>query len=952
MALVSLSTAAGASAQSTTLLGSQFAARSTGALSGPSGWSVGTTGFVGSYLVVPAGGATINFTLNAAAGGGAGASPHVNIAVADSSFGFELPSAFATNYVTPNVFLPGGTYFVRTERDFAGNVSTNRASILNSLSVNTVGGGAATFANLNTATNALAAADTYIQNFRRGSATVALTGPGNIPLLPGTQVQVDLARHAFSFGTAVPGVSSTNVNSYLGSSATAQQTNYQARLNQHFNAVVPENAGKWASNENTRDVNTVANIDTILNYAQSRNMRARMHNGIWGSQQPGWATTLLSQAAAGSLTAHNDLRAEITERIGYYVGTGAPSDRANKYHELDLYNESVHTGVNVPGSYWNVYGINGIADIHREIKSVAPNLRLFVNEYNVHVNMDRYANWFSQHTEQLRRAGLDAGYGDVVGGIGTQYYVGGNIQSGDPNAGTASNSAHNAARIMQTMQNLSTHGLPISLTEFGVSSGVAQAPAAQILSEALRITFGNANANGFFMWGFHAENGGGNLFAPSAALFNVSTSNWNNWTITEAGKAWQDLLGIADWDGNPNNAWDTNVTAIVNPDGSIAFTGFFGDYNIGGQSLFSNLNLIRGTSEYSLSLAAPPGWHFWNTSASGNWSSAGNWTNGVADGIGQTAHFGQSVSPRTVTVDAPVVVGMINFDSVGTYTIGGSGTATLAGPAGIAAVNVVGGSHTIAAPVALNANLNVNVASPASTLLLLGGLNAPTRTVNKSGAGAFTLANLRVSALNVLEGAVVVSPSPTANDPAGRSTLVSWSISGDGRFDLTNNSLIVNYPEFDSPIEQIRQDLADGRLMTSLATAAHRLGYADDGAKVDVAFTFAGDTDLDGDVDVADLGNLASAWQTSGLWTAGDFDYSGFIDVSDLGMLASNWQAGVSAGQLPTGGHPWAFADALQSLGLPAGVPEPAAPVVLSGLLVWFGARRARGPVVRRGNHI
>ena len=65
--------------------------------------------------------------------------------------------------------------------------------------------------------------------------------------------------------------------------------------------------------------------------------------------------------------------------------------------------------------------------------------------------------------------------------------------------------------------------------------GASQALAAQILSDSLRITFGNAAANGFMMWGFHAENGGGNLFAPAAALFNVNTANWNTWTITEAG---------------------------------------------------------------------------------------------------------------------------------------------------------------------------------------------------------------------------------------------------------------------------------------------------------------------------------------------------------------------------------------------------------------------------------
>ena len=123
------------------------------------------------------------------------------------------------------------SYFLRNERDYAGNVGTSRAFTVNTISVNTVGGSAAAFSNTSSNANALAAADTYINNFRKGSATVALTGPGNVPLLAGTPIVADLARHAFTFGTAVPGLDSSGVSSYLGSSGTTQQTNYQSRLN-------------------------------------------------------------------------------------------------------------------------------------------------------------------------------------------------------------------------------------------------------------------------------------------------------------------------------------------------------------------------------------------------------------------------------------------------------------------------------------------------------------------------------------------------------------------------------------------------------------------------------------------------------------------------------------------------------------------------------------------------
>jgi hypothetical protein len=82
---------------------------------------------------------------------------------------------------------------------------------------------------------------------------------------------------------------------------------------------------------------------------------------------------------------------------------------------------------------------------------------------------------------------------------------------------------------------------------------------------------------------------------------------------------------------------------------------------------------------------------------------------------------------------------------------------------------------------------------------------------------------------------------------------------------------------------------------------------------------FAGDADLNGRVDVGDLGALASNWQTPANWLGGDFDGSGVVDINDLGLLASNWQAGASA----LGGST-SFNAALASVGISqVSVPEP-----------------------------
>jgi hypothetical protein len=115
-------------------------------------------------------------------------------------------------------------------------------------------------------------------------------------------------------------------------------------------------------------------------------------------------------------------------------------------------------------------------------------------------------------------------------------------------------------------------------------------------------------------------------------------------------------------------------------------------------------------------------------------------------------------------------------------------------------------------------------------------------------------------------------------------------------------------------------------------------GQSIDETSVLVRHTLYGDADLDGDVDVADLGILASNWQTTAVWTGGDFDFSGVVDVADLGMLASNWQAGVGNPLGPS------LDEALSALGLPgASVPEPSIFALSVFALAPALVRRSRG---------
>jgi hypothetical protein len=203
----------------------------------------------------------------------------------------------------------------------------------------------------------------------------------------------------------------------------------------------------------------------------------------------------------------------------------------------------------------------------------------------------------------------------------------------------------------------------------------------------------------------------------------------------------------------------------------------------------------------------------------------------------------------------------------------------------------------------------------------------------------------------------------------GHRVLVTGSLSIESsptplaKLDLADNDMIWDYSGL-SPVQTVRSHIAyawnggawnRNGITSSLANAAtYALGYADNAAlgmsnfageavdpsSVLVKFTYYGDADLNGKVDINDLGMLASHWQTPGPWTSGDFDYSGSVNVADLGLLATNWQRGVGA---PLAGS---LGEALAQLGLPpASVPEATSLVALVlAAMMTRRQPRQRGP--------
>lgn len=212
-----------------------------------------------------------------------------------------------------------------------------------------------------------------------------------------------------------------------------------------------------------------------------------------------------------------------------------------------------------------------------------------------------------------------------------------------------------------------------------------------------------------------------------------------------------------------------------------------------------------------------------------------------------------------------------------------------------------------------------------------GGTGLDTIQVNSdaSGIAGVQFTNSQdLAALRVFQGGTV-----RLNSGGNRVIYTQLvDVTGTGVLDLTNNDMIVDYAGA-SPLAGIRADLTTGYagnawngagINSSVAAAnaakTTALGYAEasdvlgagggvfsgiavDGTAVLVKYTWYGDGDLSGAVDITDLGRLATNWQQSPRnWSQGNFDYDAvsIVDITDLGLLATNWQAGVGSPLSPS----------------------------------------------------
>jgi len=253
-------------------------------------------------------------------------------------------------------------------------------------------------------------------------------------------------------------------NRFLGSTpgglATYEHMGY-------FNQLTPENAGKWASVEATRDEMNWADMDYAYNYSREMDIPIKLHTLVWGQQAPNWIDNL---PAAEQLE-------EVEE---WYAALAARYPDAEL---IDVVNEPLHA----PATYREALGGDGETGWDWVIKSFEmareyfPNAELLLNDYNI-IQLQSSTMDYLAIIELLQERGL-------IDGIGLQSHF---LERADLN------------EVALNLDVLAATGLPIYISELDVNFA-DDARHANWLRDLVTIFLNNPSVVGITHWG-HLQN--------------------------------------------------------------------------------------------------------------------------------------------------------------------------------------------------------------------------------------------------------------------------------------------------------------------------------------------------------------------------------------------------------------------------------------------------------------
>jgi arabinoxylan arabinofuranohydrolase len=235
--------------------------------------------------------------------------------------------------------------------------------------------------------------------------------------------------------------------------------NVRSDFIQYWDQITPENEGKWASVEGTRDVYNWSGLDQAYNYAMEHNIPFKQHTFVWGNQSPSWINSLSASEQA----------AEIEEWIRDYCA------RYPNTAMIDVVNES--TPGHAPAGYaQNAFGNNWIIRTFQLARQYCPNAILILNDYNV-------LSWNTNEFIQMATPAVNAG---VVDALGLQAH---GLEDWSLND------------IQSKLNQVAALGLPIYISEYDVARTNDQEQL-NIMQTQFPLFYNHPSVAGITLWGY------------------------------------------------------------------------------------------------------------------------------------------------------------------------------------------------------------------------------------------------------------------------------------------------------------------------------------------------------------------------------------------------------------------------------------------------------------------
>ena len=248
----------------------------------------------------------------------------------------------------------------------------------------------------------------------------------------------------------------------------------------NFGGITTENALKWQFVHPTLDTYDFKEADALIDLALQHNMKVHGHPLVFGEANPRWVQDMPTKTA----TDKQHVEAVMLEHIRTVVG-----HFANKMTSWDVINEPLadydqfENGQMIRDSVWSrAMGESYIAKAFTTARQTDPNAKLFINEFGLEEDGERWDYFFSL-VKRLKSQGVP------IDGVGFQAHV---YESGD---------RINTATLKSHMNELAKIGLLSRISENDVYSDDGQQVQAAQYAAVLKACLDTPSCTSYTTWG-------------------------------------------------------------------------------------------------------------------------------------------------------------------------------------------------------------------------------------------------------------------------------------------------------------------------------------------------------------------------------------------------------------------------------------------------------------------